>query len=84
MGQSFKEGHEATQVGSSIALKQQDWIFPLYQDATMVLARGISAVDLINRYLGNSKDPMKGHDLPNPTVGQPITSSATLHRYQVI
>jgi pyruvate dehydrogenase E1 component alpha subunit len=58
-------GHEATQVGSTIALKEEDWIFPLYRDVAVVIARGVPILDLFDRFLGNSKDPMKGRDLPN-------------------
>jgi len=57
-------GHEATQVGSTFALNESDWIFPLYRDVGVVIARGVTPLELFNRFLGNSMDPMKGRDLP--------------------
>ena len=58
-------GHEATQVGSALALREEDWIFPLYRDIGVILTRGVPVADLFNRLLGNVKDLSKGRDLPN-------------------
>lgn len=58
-------GHEATQVGSVYGLKPNDYLFPYYRDQGVLLARGITPEQLLNRYFGNSSDTMKGRDLPN-------------------
>jgi pyruvate dehydrogenase E1 component alpha subunit len=61
-------GHEATQVGSTFALDDEgvrDWIFPMYRDLGVMLARGVSLQEVFDRFLGNSRDAMKGRDLPN-------------------
>jgi pyruvate dehydrogenase E1 component alpha subunit len=58
-------GHEATHVGSVNGLKEQDYIFPYYRDQGVLLARGVTPEQLLNRYFGNASDEMKGRDLPN-------------------
>ena len=58
-------GHEATHVGSLYGIRKQDYIFPYYRDQGILLGRGVSAEQLLNRYFGNASDRMKGRDLPN-------------------
>lgn len=58
-------GHEATHVGSVYGLQPHDYIFPYYRDQGVLLARGVSPEQLLNRYFGNASDEMKGRDLPN-------------------
>lgn len=58
-------GHEATHVGSVYGLQARDYIFPYYRDQGVLLARGVSPEQLLNRYFGNASDEMKGRDLPN-------------------
>lgn len=58
-------GHEGTHVGSVYGLDDNDWIFPYYRDQGVLLARGVTVEQLLNRYFGNAADLMKGRDLPN-------------------
>ncbi len=58
-------GQEAAQVGSVYGLQSRDYIFPYYRDQGVLLARGITPEQLLNRYFGNASDEMKGRDLPN-------------------
>jgi len=58
-------GHEAIHVGSVYGLKPNDYIFPYYRDQGVLLARGVTPEQILNRYFGNRSDEMKGRDLPN-------------------
>jgi pyruvate dehydrogenase E1 component alpha subunit len=58
-------GHEAIHVGSVYGIDTRDWIFPYYRDQGVLLARGVSVEQLLNRYFGNASDAMLGRDLPN-------------------
>jgi pyruvate dehydrogenase E1 component alpha subunit len=58
-------GQEAAQVGSVYGLKPQDYLFPYYRDQGVLLARGVTPEQILNRYIGNASDEMKGRDLPN-------------------
>ena len=58
-------GHEATHVGSVYGITERDYIFPYYRDQGVLLARGVTVTQLLNRYFGNASDDMKGRDLPN-------------------
>jgi pyruvate dehydrogenase E1 component alpha subunit len=58
-------GHEAAQVGSVYGLEPNDYIFPYYRDQGVLLARGVTPEQLLNRFIGNAADEIKGRDLPN-------------------
>lgn len=58
-------GQEAAQVGCAAALAAEDWIFPAYRELGVALWRGISVGTLLNQFVGNSADPMKGRQMPN-------------------
>jgi len=58
-------GHEATHVGSVYGIEKRDYVFPYYRDQGVLLARGVTVKQLLNRYFGNASDDMKGRDLPN-------------------
>lgn len=56
------EGQEAVGVGTAYSLERDDWIFPLYRELPVYIARGVPLEEIINRYLANSQDPLKGSD----------------------
>ncbi len=58
-------GQEASQVGSMLALKDTDWVFPMYRDLGMVIQRNVPLEVLMNKLFGNGKDLSLGRDLPN-------------------
>jgi len=58
-------GQEAAQIGSMLALKEEDWIFPMYRDLGMMIQRGVSLKTLFDRLFGNGEDESLGRDLPN-------------------
>ncbi len=54
-------GHEATQVGSVMALNRgEDWIVPYYRDLAMVIAYGETPREIMLHLLGRKDDPNSG------------------------
>lgn len=58
-------GQEATQVGLSMALKKEDFIYGYYRDVSLLLHRGAPMEAVINQIMGNSKDVEKGRQMPS-------------------
>ena len=58
-------GQEACQVGSMAALRDSDWVFPMYRDLGIMIQRGVPLDSLLGRLFGNAKDESLGRDLPN-------------------
>ena len=58
-------GQEAAQVGCAMALEPEDWLFPAYRELGLALWRGITVETLLNQFIGNSADRMKGRQMPN-------------------
>jgi pyruvate dehydrogenase E1 component alpha subunit len=46
-------GHEAIQVGSALALAEQDWIFPSYRESAIGLLRGMPAETVLAWWRGH-------------------------------
>ena len=59
------QGQEAAQVGCASALAPEDWIFPAYRELGVALTRGIPIPLLLNQFIGNSGDELKGRQMPN-------------------
>ncbi len=58
-------GQEAAQIGCAAALESEDWIFPAYREIGIALWRGIPFRTLLDQFIGNAEDPMKGRQMPN-------------------
>jgi pyruvate dehydrogenase E1 component alpha subunit len=58
-------GQEAAQVGSALALRPEDWVFPAYRELGVALTRGIPLTLLFDQFVGNSGDLSKGRQMPN-------------------
>ena len=58
-------GQEAAQIGSSYALKPEDWVFPAYREVGTALQRGVTLKQLMNQYFANAEDLEKGRQLMN-------------------
>jgi len=58
-------GQEACQVGSMAALRDSDWVFPMYRDLGIMIQRGVPLDSLLDRLFGNADDESLGRDLPN-------------------
>lgn len=59
------QGQEAAQVGCAWALKPEDWVFPAYRELGVALVRGIPLQLLLDQFIGNSGDTLKGRQMPN-------------------
>ena len=57
-------GQEAAHVGSSIALRDDDWIFLADREPGAMLARGAPLVELFAQFFGRSEEPLRGRRLP--------------------
>ena len=58
-------GEEATIVGSAFALKKEDWVVPCYRELGAALVKGFPLIDLFCQFFGNSRDLIKGRQMPN-------------------
>jgi pyruvate dehydrogenase E1 component alpha subunit len=58
-------GQEAAQVGAARALRPEDWVFPAYRELAVALVRGVPLETLLNQFIGNSGDLLKGRQMPN-------------------
>lgn len=47
-------GQEAAQVGSALAMHQQDWLFPSYREHVMTTIRGVPFQNIISMFRGNT------------------------------
>lgn len=64
------EGQEAAQIGSAVAIRQQDWVFPTYRDHAALLTCGHDPVQLLLYWMGRLEGgtmPKDRHILP-PSV----------------
>jgi len=57
-------GEEAAVVGSALALRDQDWLFPGSRDAAAALARGLSPTSYAHHVFGSGADAGKGRQMP--------------------
>ncbi|WP_326565443.1 pyruvate dehydrogenase (acetyl-transferring) E1 component subunit alpha [Amycolatopsis rhabdoformis] len=71
-------GQEAGEIGSILALRPQDWLFPTYRDSMAVVARGVDPVEVLTLLRGDwhcGYDPNRTHVAPQCT---PLATN-TLH-----
>jgi pyruvate dehydrogenase E1 component alpha subunit len=69
-------GQDACQVGSVLALRGQDWLFPTYRDSVAVLTRGVPAQETLTLLRGDwhcGYDPYEYRVAPQCT---PLATSA--------
>jgi 2-oxoisovalerate dehydrogenase E1 component alpha subunit len=57
-------GEEAVAVAQAYALEPSDMLFPSYRQQGLLLARGWSMVDMMCQVYSNTKDRLKGRQLP--------------------
>ncbi len=57
-------GQEAAVVGSALALRPDDWVFPALREVGVALLRGYRLQDLANQLFGNCEDILKGRQMP--------------------
>jgi 2-oxoisovalerate dehydrogenase E1 component alpha subunit len=57
-------GEEATSIAFAMALERDDMCFPSYRQQGLLIARGYPLIDMICQCYSNSRDPLKGRQLP--------------------
>ena len=57
-------GEEAVAVAAAMALKPTDMVFPSYRQQGILFARGRNIVDMMCHCISNSRDNLKGRQLP--------------------
>ncbi len=57
-------GEEAVAVAQAFALEPDDMLFPSYRQQGLLIARGWSIVDMMCQVYNNTKDRLKGRQLP--------------------
>src|SRR5262245_51028636 len=57
-------GQEAAVVGTALAAAPSDWIFPALRENAIMLVRGFSLASYVAQVYGNSRDPLKGRQMP--------------------
>ena len=57
-------GEEAVAIAQTMALQEQDWIFPSYRQPGAQFVRGRSMVSMICHCIGNTEDNVKGRQMP--------------------
>lgn len=58
-------GQEATPVATAAALRDTDWLFPALREGVMMLYRGYDLETYVSQVFGNSKDALKGRQMPS-------------------
>jgi pyruvate dehydrogenase E1 component alpha subunit len=58
-------GEEAAIIGSALALRTQDWIFPCYREFGAALLRGLDFQRFVDNMFGNANDTVKGRQMPD-------------------
>jgi pyruvate dehydrogenase E1 component alpha subunit len=58
-------GEEAAILGSTFAMREQDWIFPCYREFGSALMRGLPLQKYIDNMFGNANDTAKGRQMPD-------------------
>jgi len=57
-------GEEAISVSHAMALEPDDMCFPTYRQQGILIARGANLVDMMCQLFSNSRDPIKGRQMP--------------------
>ena len=57
-------GEEAVGVAQAMALDDQDMAFPTYRQQGLLIARGWPLVDMMNQVFSNTRDRLKGRQMP--------------------
>ena len=57
-------GEEAISIGQALALEPDDMCFPTYRQQGILIARGCSLVDMMCQLFSNTRDPIKGRQMP--------------------
>ena len=70
------QGQEASEIGATLALREQDWLFPTYRDTIALVARGVAPAEALTLLQGDwhcGYDPRVRRVAPQCT---PLATSA--------
>ncbi|MGD0636800.1 MAG: pyruvate dehydrogenase (acetyl-transferring) E1 component subunit alpha [Nitrososphaerales archaeon] len=59
------EGEEAAEVGSALALRPADWLFPDYRASGVMISRGMALDTILAQLMASSEDISKGRSMPS-------------------
>ncbi|MEZ4300759.1 MAG: thiamine pyrophosphate-dependent dehydrogenase E1 component subunit alpha [Polyangiaceae bacterium] len=65
-------GQEATPIGTALAVRDTDWVFPGLRESVMMLVRGFPLTKYIAQIFGNSGDVLKGRQMPSHMSGREV------------
>lgn len=68
------KGQEASQIGSALALKKDDWMFPSFRENGAYLVRGMPAEMLYQYWAGDERGNKIPNDLKCFTVSVPVST----------
>jgi pyruvate dehydrogenase E1 component alpha subunit/2-oxoisovalerate dehydrogenase E1 component alpha subunit len=57
-------GQEATPIGTALALRPDDWVFPALREGSAALLRGLKLSHYVAQCIGNDHDIQKGRQMP--------------------
>lgn len=57
-------GQEATPIGTAMALRPDDWVFPALREGSCALYRGLSLTHYVAQCMGNDADLQQGRQMP--------------------
>ena len=57
-------GEEAVAIAQTMALEEQDWLFPSYRQPGAQFVRGRDMVSMICHCIGNTEDNVRGRQMP--------------------
>ncbi len=77
-------GQEACQVGATVALRPDDWLFPTYRDSVALVTRGIDPVEALTLLRGDAHcgyDPIAHHTAAQctPLATQLVHATGVAH-----
>ncbi len=65
-------GQEATPIAVGLALSPDDWVFPALRESAIMLVRGFALTSYIAQVFGNSRDLLKGRQMPSHMSGRSV------------
>lgn len=65
-------GQEAVPIATGFALAPQDWVFPALRESSIMLVRGFPLTTYLAQVYGNSRDVLKGRQMPSHMSGRQV------------
>jgi pyruvate dehydrogenase E1 component alpha subunit/2-oxoisovalerate dehydrogenase E1 component alpha subunit len=69
-------GQEATPIATGFALEPRDWVFPALRESAIMLCRGFPLSAWLAQVYGNSRDVLKGRQMPSHMSGRAVNQVA--------